>query len=203
MEKSSRWVPKWLDAMLAKRIMTGLLATIEEMRNPNHPWRIELKKAIEKVIVDLATDPDMIARGEALKAQWFAHPTFLAQIEFLWTRIEESLYSDHPGQAETIAAAIETALLGLAKWLDEEQALLEMANRRVRLMLLRLFLHRRVEIGSFSLLGIDTFASNRQRNALEHVPKKLTGFFESYMFQLFESERFLIDQVGPSGGQAL
>jgi len=90
MEKSSRWVPKWLDAMLAKRIMTGLLATIEEMRNPNHPWRIELKKAIEKVVVDLATDQDMIARGEALKAQWFAHPTFLAQIEFLWVRIEEA-----------------------------------------------------------------------------------------------------------------
>ena len=64
MEKSSRWVPKWLDAMLAKRIMTGLLATIEKMRNPNHPWRIELQKAIEKVIMDLATDPDMIARGE-------------------------------------------------------------------------------------------------------------------------------------------
>jgi hypothetical protein len=118
------------------------------------------------VIVDLATDPDMIARGEALKAQWFApgyhvrgealkaqwfaHPTFLAQIEFLWTRIEESLYSDHPGQAETIAAAIETALLGLAKWLDEEQALLEMANRRIRLMLLRLFLHRRLKSGPTS-----------------------------------------------------
>jgi len=38
MEKSSRWVPKWLDAMLAKRIIAGLLETIEEMRNPNHPW---------------------------------------------------------------------------------------------------------------------------------------------------------------------
>ncbi len=167
MEKSSRWVPKWLDAMLAKRIMTGLLATIEEMRNPNHPWRIELRKAIEKVIVNLATDPDMIARGEALKAQWFAHPTFLAQIEFLWTRIEESLYSDHPGQAETIAAAIETALLGLAKWLDEEQSLLEMANRRIRLMLLRLFLHRRVEIGSYIARVVETWDASTLVSKLE------------------------------------
>jgi uncharacterized membrane-anchored protein YjiN (DUF445 family) len=82
MEKSSRWVPKWLDAMLAKRITTGLLVTIEEMRNPDHPWRIELREAVEKVIGDLATDPDMRARGETLKAQWFANPTFLAQIEF-------------------------------------------------------------------------------------------------------------------------
>jgi len=117
--------------------------------------------------VDLATDPDMIARGDALKAQWFAHPTFLAQIEFLWTRIEESLYSDHPGQAETIAAAIETALLGLAKWLDEEQALLEMANRRIRFMLLRLFLHRRVEIGSYIARVVETWDASTLVSKLE------------------------------------
>jgi uncharacterized membrane-anchored protein YjiN (DUF445 family) len=166
-EKSSRWVPKWLDAILAKRIITGLLATIEEMRNPNHPWRIELRKAIEKVIVDLATNPDMKARGEALKAQWFANPTFLAQIEFLWTRIEESLYSDLPGQADTISAAIEAALLGLANWLDEEPALPAMANHRIRLMLLRLFLHRRVEIGSYIARVVETWDASTLVSKLE------------------------------------
>jgi uncharacterized membrane-anchored protein YjiN (DUF445 family) len=167
MEKSSPWVPKWLDAMLAKRIMTGLLATIEEMRNPNHPWRIELRKAIEKVIEDLANDPALIARGEALKAQWFANPTFLDQIEFLWTRIEESLYSDLPDQVETIAAAFEAALLGLAKWLDEEPALLEMANRRIRLLLLRLILHRRVEIGSYIARVVQTWDTSTLVSKLE------------------------------------
>jgi uncharacterized membrane-anchored protein YjiN (DUF445 family) len=167
MEKSSRWVPKWLDAMLAKRIITGLLATIEEMRNPDHPWRIELREAVEKMIVDLATDPDMRARGETLKAQWFAHPTFVAQIEFLWTRIEESLYSDLPGQAETIAAAIEAALLGLAKWLDEEPTLPAMTNRRIRLMLLRLFLHRRVEIGSYIARVVETWDASTLVSKLE------------------------------------
>jgi len=54
----------------------------------------------------------------------------------------------------------------------------------------------RIALDEFSLLGHWThFASNRQPNALELVPKKLTGFFESDMFQLFDSERFLIDQT--------
>jgi uncharacterized membrane-anchored protein YjiN (DUF445 family) len=167
MEKSSRWVPKWLDAILAKRIITGLLATIEEMRHPNHPWRIELREAVEKVIVELATDPDMRARGETLKAQWFANPTFLAQIEFLWTRIEESLYSDLPGQVGTIAAAIEAALLGVAKWMDDEPTLPAMTNRRIRLMLLRLLLRRRVEIGSYIARVVETWDASTLVRKLE------------------------------------
>jgi len=111
MEKSSRWVPKWLDAMLAKRIMTGLLATIEEMRNPNHPWRIELKKAIEKVIVDLATDPDMIARGEALKAQWFASEVVSSICALIWAiRAWMSFFSPAPSMIVVASLSMRTRL---------------------------------------------------------------------------------------------
>jgi len=119
------------------------------------------------VIVDPATDPDMRARGEALKAQWFANPTFLAQVKFLWTRIEEGLYSDLPGQVDTIAIAIETAFLGLTKWLGEEPTLLAMADRRIRLLLLRLFLHRRVEIGSYIAQIVETWDASTLVNKLE------------------------------------
>ncbi|MGH6863708.1 MAG: hypothetical protein ACRECN_05470, partial [Methylocella sp.] len=38
---------------------------------------------------------------------------------------------------------------------------------------------------------------------LEHVPKKLLDFFEFDMLQLFEFERFLIDQMNPFDRDAL
>jgi hypothetical protein len=38
---------------------------------------------------------------------------------------------------------------------------------------------------------------------LEHVAKKLTGFFAQNMLQLFEFERFLVDRMIPFGRQAL
>jgi hypothetical protein len=38
---------------------------------------------------------------------------------------------------------------------------------------------------------------------LEHVPKKLIDFFDKNMLQLFESERFLFDQMIPSDREAL
>jgi hypothetical protein len=39
--------------------------------------------------------------------------------------------------------------------------------------------------------------------ALEHVPKKLIGFFDQNMLQLSEFERFLFDQMSPSDREAL
>ena len=166
-QKSSRWVPKWFDAMLADRIMTGLLATIEETRDPRHPWRVELRRAVEKLIEDLATDPDMKRRGEILKAEMLKNPTFIAQMEFLWMRIEDGLYSDLPGQTETIATAVEAALLGLAKWLDEEPDILARANRYVRLMVLRTLLPRRVEIGDYISRTVENWDSSTLVNKLE------------------------------------
>jgi hypothetical protein len=42
-----------------------------------------------------------------------------------------------------------------------------------------------------------------QAPRLEHAPKKLLGFFETKMLQLFESKRFLFDQMIPPVGQEL
>jgi len=42
-----------------------------------------------------------------------------------------------------------------------------------------------------------------RKPALEHVPKKLTGFFDGNMLQLFESRRFPIDPMSPSDWETL
>jgi uncharacterized membrane-anchored protein YjiN (DUF445 family) len=81
--------------------------------------------------------------------------------------MEESLYSDLPGQVETIAAAIEAALLGFAKWIDEEPTFPAMTNRRIRLMLLRLFVRRRVEIGSYIARVVETLDASTLVRKLE------------------------------------
>jgi uncharacterized membrane-anchored protein YjiN (DUF445 family) len=148
-QKSSRWIPKFVDALLAERIIAGLVAAIEEMRSPDHPWRVELRQAVEKLIVDLASEPAMTARSEALKAEFLANPSVITQIELLSARIEEGLYGDLAGHADTITTIIETALRGFGKWLDEDRAFQVSANRRIRLTALRLVFSRRIEIGAY------------------------------------------------------
>src|SRR5262249_1907831 len=68
-EQSSRWIPKWVDRMIAERVTSGMLVSMAEMREPGHPWRVELHRVVEKLIHDLAHDPEFYARGEAFKAE--------------------------------------------------------------------------------------------------------------------------------------
>jgi uncharacterized membrane-anchored protein YjiN (DUF445 family) len=52
-EQSSRWVPKWIDGMIASRVLNGLLTTVREMHDPDHPWRSELSVAVENLALGL------------------------------------------------------------------------------------------------------------------------------------------------------
>jgi uncharacterized membrane-anchored protein YjiN (DUF445 family) len=58
-QKSSRWIPKWVDDMIAAKVINGVAETLREMRDPDHPWREHVNALIEKWIDDLARDPEM------------------------------------------------------------------------------------------------------------------------------------------------
>ena len=76
-QQSSGWIPKWIDKMIAEKVLNGFLGTLGEMRNPRHPWRIELRKGVQRLIDDLATDPQMRARAEGIKAELLASPLLI------------------------------------------------------------------------------------------------------------------------------
>src|SRR6516164_9394739 len=148
-EHSSRWIPKWVDNMIAERVMAGLLSTLQELRDPDHPWRVELSQAVEKLIADLATDPDMHAVGERIKAQLLANPLFQEQARSLWEEIERGLESDPQARAETAARTIEVALHNFGRWLEQDPDRQRRFNRWIRLLMLRILLPRRAEIGAY------------------------------------------------------
>jgi uncharacterized membrane-anchored protein YjiN (DUF445 family) len=39
-QRSYRIIPKWIDGILADRIVAGITRALEEMREPSHPWRV-------------------------------------------------------------------------------------------------------------------------------------------------------------------
>jgi uncharacterized membrane-anchored protein YjiN (DUF445 family) len=166
-EQSSRWVPKWLDDKVTNKVMNGLLATMREMHDPDHPWRAEVHAAVDKLITDLANDPKLYAQGEALKTELLANPVFLDQVKQLWTEIDGELHADLTNFSKMTADLLTTALRGLGKWLDENPDRRAKLNRQIRLVALRILLPRRAEIGNYIAHVVDNWDIATLVNRLE------------------------------------
>ena len=146
-QRSYRLIPKWIDGILADRIVAGLTQTLEEMREPSHPWRIELSTAVEKLIADLAENPDMLARGEELKARILENPVVARQIDAMWGEIEDKL--DSITSSNRLFEMIEQTLLTVGDRLANDERIGEGINRWLRVAVLRTVAPRRAEIAAF------------------------------------------------------
>jgi uncharacterized membrane-anchored protein YjiN (DUF445 family) len=148
-QQSTSWIPKWVDRIIADKVMNGVLSTLTEMRDTKHPWRLELHKTIQRLIAKLACDPQMYRRGEAFKAELLGNPLFIEQAKVLWSELENGLQWGIPAHAAAIARAVEQSLHGVGRWLQEDPARQEEINRRIRAVALHILLAYRVEIGGY------------------------------------------------------
>src|SRR5215475_13174206 len=146
-QRSYRLIPKWVDAILADRIVAGVTQVLQEMREPSHPWRVELSTAVEKLIADLATDPDMLARGEELKARLLENPVVAKQIDAMWGEIEDKL--DSVTSSNRLFEMLEQSLLTASERLATDERIGDNINRWLRVALLRTVAPRRTEIAAF------------------------------------------------------
>ena len=107
-KRTSRLIPKWIDGIVADKIIDGVLRILEEMREPSHPWRIEMTSTVEHLIGDLAAKPELIEKGEELKAKILAAPAVTGQIDALWVSIENRL--EIAGDASPVVAHAGTSV---------------------------------------------------------------------------------------------
>jgi uncharacterized membrane-anchored protein YjiN (DUF445 family) len=166
-QKTWRWVPQWVDDMIAAKVVNGLAGTLKEMRDPDHPWREQANALVEKLIDDLAHDPEMRAQGEALKQDVLANPVFAEQARALWEELETALRDDLPRRRDAIVQWLVASAGALGRWLEEDAPRRARINRRVRLLALRTVLPRRAEIGGYIAEVVDNWDSATLVNRLE------------------------------------
>jgi uncharacterized membrane-anchored protein YjiN (DUF445 family) len=164
---SSRWVPRWLDGIVADKIVTTVASTLAEMRDPAHPWRVELKTGVEGLIERLSTDPALQADVEAAKIAFLENPEFTAQVTAMWGEINARLPSDISAHAETIAAGVEYCLLSGGRWIREDPALKLKINDWIRYLVRRTISPRRADIGAFVTNMVEAWDSTTLVNRLE------------------------------------
>lgn len=147
-EKSSWWVPEWIDSRLAKRIVAGILDTLSEMEQPLHPWRLQFQDSVEALIEALAHAPEAQARAEILKDEIIGHPEVQAYLESLWVETKRVLLEDL-STGNRIERALTGALSGLAGRLEEDVRLREVVNGWAARAVLHLLVPNRQRFGAF------------------------------------------------------
>jgi uncharacterized membrane-anchored protein YjiN (DUF445 family) len=108
-----------------------------------------MRKAVQKLIDDLATDPKMRARAEAIKAELLASPLLIQQAKTLWAEIESGLNSALPANSEAIAHTCEQGLRSIGAWLVEDEERKASLNARVLAVTQQFLLLYRFEIGGY------------------------------------------------------
>jgi uncharacterized membrane-anchored protein YjiN (DUF445 family) len=74
-EQSPRWIPRFVDEELYDRIVTEIERFLDSVgTDASHPARQKFNEGAREFIERLKTDPDLIARGEALKDEVLSHP---------------------------------------------------------------------------------------------------------------------------------
>ena len=146
-KRTSRLIPKWIDGIVADRIIDGVTRILDEMREPDHPWRIEMTTTVEQLIGDLANKPELIEKGEELKARMLAAPAVTAQIDALWVRIENRL--EAPGTQAQMTRMLERLMTNIGTRIQDDEQLRDSVNRWLRVAILRTVAPRRSEIAHF------------------------------------------------------
>jgi len=166
-QKTSRFIPKWVDAIVADKIVSGLAQLLEEMRNPAHPWRAELRTAVEKLIDDLAVDPQMQARGEEIKGEILENPFLLQQAGRLWTEIEARLDRASGSDVDSLSDSLAHALVALGHRLADDETIRDTVNRWLGVTALRVIAPRRAEIGAFVTQVVERWDTETLVNRIE------------------------------------
>jgi uncharacterized membrane-anchored protein YjiN (DUF445 family) len=147
--QSWRWLPKFVDRAIARKITAGLLNLLEEMRDRGHPWRQSLAEAVERLIVRLAEDPEMRERGEALKMQLLEDPRLADHMRRLLADMRGQFDSGWAAGSTELEDRVAHWLCELGAWLRDSPALQRTLNTSARSLARSVLAPRRQDIGRF------------------------------------------------------
>ena len=142
-------MPKWLDRILAEKFTGGLLGAVHDLGDPDHPWRADLDAAVEGLIERLSTDPDYLARGEAIKARILEDPELPRRLRALWNDLGRRLGDNPAARNEILAEVLARGLRALGQWLVEDAEARARLDRWIRVVARRTLSSQRQAIGGF------------------------------------------------------
>ena len=148
-EQSPKWLPKWVDRMLADKVSDGLLKTVHEMREPDHPWREELRAAVAGFVERLHSDAELRAEVERLKLKLLADPRLKVKSAELWAGLEARIGAELVADGGELSGQLQSAIQSIGRWLAGDAAAQARLNALGRSLATGVLAPRRHDIGRF------------------------------------------------------
>ncbi len=112
--ESPWWVPGAVENKLGDRVVSGVEKTLVAVAaDPNHPLRHRYDEAVDRFIVSLRENPEVIAKAEQMKLDLLSHPSVTEFSRSVWDDVKARL----AGYAEKLADDVEAEPDQVERWL--------------------------------------------------------------------------------------
>jgi uncharacterized membrane-anchored protein YjiN (DUF445 family) len=148
-EKTSGWLPGWIDAKLGDALVDGVLEALAAARAADHPWRGEYSAFLEGLVTRLAEDPELYDRFERIKSGVLDTELVDDYLAWLVAETETRLKLDWGGQDGALARTLAHGLTALGNWLETNDRIREAINRSARELVMSTVVPHRDEIGTY------------------------------------------------------
>lgn len=128
---STAWL--WKKLSIDEKVSDNLIAVVDDTlrelsANPDHAWRRGFDQAIRNFVAQLRTSPEYLAKWEALKDRFIAHPGLKDYLATVWRELKAGIERDAASPHSYLEARIESAIAGVAKGLLEDDTMRERLN---------------------------------------------------------------------------
>jgi uncharacterized membrane-anchored protein YjiN (DUF445 family) len=124
------WLPRSIDKEIYRRLVDGIETTLREVsQDPAHPVHQQFNTAVRQFIEDLRSNPEVIAKGEALKEELLQQPIVRDIAASLWVDLKAWLREQSAKPDSEIQQSIQRAIVQLGLLILRDTALAEKANQ--------------------------------------------------------------------------
>ena len=166
-QESPWWVPEPIDDRIFDKIYTAVGSFLSDVgSDPDHEVRQSIEDRVIRFSERLKHDPELLAKGEDLKAELLDHPEFRAWIESLWLGTKRGLIEAANDPTSELRTRAALSLQQLGRRLAEEPELQRKVDDWVQRALGYLVDHYRSEVS-------DLIASTVERWDTESTARRM------------------------------
>ncbi|MCW0182381.1 MAG: DUF445 domain-containing protein [Zavarzinia sp.] len=148
-EQLPRWLPKAVDRAVYQKVLAALDSTLEEIRNPEGPWRQQFDEATKAFVHELRTSPEMRAKGEEILHRLLGNDTLKQYFRDIARSLKERIQRDAMAEDSGLRRQIDSAMRVYGETLTRDPAIRETLQHWIEQAVNSTVVGRREQIGEW------------------------------------------------------